>query len=118
MGTGSSKVSSDSTAEARLSGWKTGFRTTSIPAPFSSLNSFEKLAKSSDFKDWITRNLDSDYLVTSILLETSTTEALEDNIEFFKSLSPAVQDEIMKHINDFELATVAGIDVSNTPLHY
>jgi hypothetical protein len=118
MGTGSSKVSSDSTAEARLSGWKTGFRTASIPAPFSSLNSFEKLAKSSDFKDWITRNLDSDYLVTSILLETSTTEALEDNIEFFRSLSPAIQDEIMKHINDFELATVAGIDVSNVPQYF
>ena len=115
MGTNTSKITAESTSEARSSGWKTGSKTVSIPGPFSTLNSFEKMAKSSDFKDWVCRNLDSDYLVSSILIDTPTSEGLVDNIEFFRTLSPSLNEEISHHINDFELATVAGVDVSEIP---
>ena len=113
MGTVCSKATADSSADARLSGWKSGNRLSSIPIPFSNLNSFEKLARSSDFKEWISRNLDSDYLVSSILTDSHTSEALLDKVEFYKGISPSRQKEILDHINDFELATVAGVEVSS-----
>ena len=114
MGTVSTKATADSSADARLSGWKSGNRSCSIPIPFSNLNSFEKLARSSDFKEWISRNLDSDYLMSSILIDSHASEALLENVEFFKSISPSRQKEILDHINDFELATVAGVDVRSS----
>ena len=113
MGNGPAKVATEGVISKKTSRWKSGSKTESIPIPFSTLNTFEKLAKGSDFKDWISQNLDSTHLVSSILLDSHQSEGLLEDVEYFRSLSPIVRDEIVNHINNFELATVAGIDVSS-----
>ena len=113
MGNSSSKSAQEASVEIRTSGWRSGSKTESMPIPFSTLNTFEKLAKSSDFKEWISRNLDSDYLVSSLLIDTHNSDSLIDNVAFFRSLSPAAREEIARNIKSFELVTVAGIDVSD-----
>ena len=113
MGNGPAKYTVENSTNKKTSKWKSGSKIESIPVPFSTLNTFEKLAKSSDFKDWISQNLDSDHLVSSILEDNHHSESLLENVEYFRSLSPIVREEIVNHINNFELATVAGIDVSS-----
>lgn len=118
MGNSAAKSAVELAADTRTSKWKTGSKTESIPIPFSTLNTFEKLAKSSDFKDWISQNLDSNHLVSSILLDSYDSEALLENVEYFRNLSPGARDELASQINNFELATVAGIDVSYYILNF
>lgn len=52
--------------------------------------------------------------MSSILTDSHTSEALLDKVEFYKRTSPSRQKEILDHINDFELATVAGVEVRSS----
>ena len=72
--------------------------------------------KFSDFKDYLSRNLDSDYLVSSILADDVDGGAFVEGIEQFRTLSPTLRETILSRITNFELVTVAGIDVSSRQL--
>ena len=83
-----------------------------VPSPFAGVDTFEKLMKQSDFKDYLTRNLDSEYLISSILADDIDGDAFVGGIEQYRSLTPALRESLINRINNFELATTAGIDVS------
>ena len=88
-----------------------------VPSPFAGVDTFEKLMKQSDFKDYLTRNLDSEYLISSILADDIDGDAFVEGIEQYRSLTPTLRESLINRINNFELATTAGIDVS-IPLIY
>lgn len=92
--------------------WKTGEKGVAIPSPCAGVDTFEKLMKFSDFKDYLSRNLDSDYLISSILADDVDSGAFVEGIEQFRTLSPTLREAIVNRIANFELMTVAGIDVS------
>lgn len=100
----------NSSSSGSMVKWKTGVKTESINAPFSSITTFEKLSKLSEFKDFICRNLYSNYLIDSIL---NSSETSLDGIDGFKSLSPMYRKKIKERIDSFERTTVAGVNVSN-----
>ena len=83
-----------------------------VPSPHAGVDTFEKLMKQSDFKDYLTRNLDSEYLISSILADDIDGDAFVEGIEQYRSLTPILRESLINRINNFELATTAGIDVS------
>jgi hypothetical protein len=100
------------TSEGGKGKWRTGNKVGAIPSPFASAETYEKLAKLSEFKDFLGKNLDSDYLISSILVESEDGSAFLEGIESFKNLAPEMKEEMSSRISNFELATAAGVDVS------
>lgn len=63
--------------------WKTGKKVSAIPCPYlADVTSLDRLARNIEFKDYILRNIDSDYLVTSMLSNSDKDELLVSNTEF------------------------------------
>jgi hypothetical protein len=91
--------------------WKTGNKNGTVPAPPSNLCSYDKLAKSADFKEYLCENLDSDYLVSSILANAVDDKVLLEGIQFFHGLDAEISEQISKEISNFQSIIAAGIDV-------
>ncbi len=95
--------------------WKSGAITESVPATFehSKATTYELLGLSSEFKEYLVRHLDSDYLITSLLASAEDNNLLLQGIEKFKGVEPELADELQQLMENFEQCISAGIDVSN-----
>ena len=112
--------------------WKTGPRTETVPAESAfydwekdpdptkdaakNLISYDKLSLSSDFKNFLLANLDSDYLVSSILNvgtagEVDEVKLLLEGIRIVNPPDPDRELDILQQVKAFESCLSAGIDV-------
>lgn len=110
--------------------WKTGPRTETVPAESAfydwekdqdptkdatkNLISYDKLSLSSDFKNFLLSNLDSDYLLSSVLnIGTSVDEVklLLEGIRIVNPPDPDRQHDVLQQLKAFENCVSAGIDV-------
>ena len=110
--------------------WKTGPRTETVPAESAfydwekdpdptkdatkNLISYDKLSLSSDFKNFLLSNLDSDYVLSSVLnIGTSEDEVklLLEGIRIVNPPDPERQQDVMQQLKAFENCISAGIDV-------
>ena len=93
--------------------WKTGPRETcALPYPQSRNKSFDELAADEDFRYFVYRNLDRNYLLDAVLAETDIDELLSSDIDFLRKLDDGATHELMKEIEVFE--KVLATDVSFT----
>lgn len=79
-----------------------------------SLINYEKLNLSSDFKNFLLSNLDSDYLISSVLHIGNSTEEDKILLEGINIVNPPdleKEDEILRQVKIFEDCIAAGVDV-------
>lgn len=94
--------------------WKTGAISESVPAPFeqSKLTTYEQLGLHSEFKEFLLRHIDSDYLVSSVLVSAEDNSVLLEGIEKYKQVDAELISELQQQMENFEQCISAGIDVS------
>lgn len=92
--------------------WKVGNRTEPVPCP-NTVNAanFDTLLSQVDFKDYLCRNLDSEYLVSSILDNADDEVILLEGIIFFQNLNTDLRNEVVEQIENFRRVIAAGINV-------
>jgi hypothetical protein len=107
--------------------WKSGSRTSTIPSEISlrdgesssgtissnCIPSYEQLIISSEFKNHLLENLDSDYLVSSVLTVDAVHEEkiLLEGIRILNSPDPGVELDILQQVKTFGECLVAGVEV-------
>lgn len=93
--------------------WKSGAVADSIPSlGIGKVTTYENLHASAVFKDYLIKHIDSDYLISSIMSSSDDDAILLKGIEKFKNLEPEWIDSLHKLVENFELCTSAGINVS------
>lgn len=66
--------------------WKTGKKVNPVPCPLlADSSNLDKLCRNVDLKDFILRNIDSDYLVSSLLLNVNKDELLTVGLSIFQN---------------------------------
>eukprot|EP01041_Mallomonas_annulata_P000974 gene974-1892_t len=92
--------------------WKSANRNEPVPCP-SCLHSssFDKLVSRVDFKDYLCKNLDSEYLICSLLDNAHDDKILLSGVGYFRNLNPELRKEFAEAIDNFRKITLAGIDV-------
>ena len=93
--------------------WKTGPRDAStLPYPHARNKTFEELAADEDFRYFVYKNLDRNYLLDAILAEVDLDEVLSADIEFLRKLDEGTTHELKREIDIFE--KVLATDVTFT----
>ena len=93
--------------------WKKGNRSDIVPFPGGpSTQSFDKLLTSLDFKDFLYNNLDSEYLVTSIIQDAHNVPVLLQGIQFYRSSSKATRELIESRCSRFCSLSSVGTHIS------
>lgn len=92
--------------------WKTGALADSIPAPIGGLTTYEGLRASTVFKEYLMKHIDSDYLASSVMNMADVEAALLKGIDKYKELEPEWVESLQNLVENFQLCTAAGIDVS------
>lgn len=93
--------------------WKTGAFADGTPAPIGSSTTFEGLQANTVFKDYLLKHIDSDHLVSSIMAMADLDVLLLKGIDKYKELEPEWVESLQSLVENFQLCTTAGIDVSN-----
>ena len=92
--------------------WRSGSKTEPVPSNIGGLTTYEKMMKSSEFKDFLLENLDGNYLISSILTANSVDEnVLLEGISSFNRLDDETRDTMLSGIKSFQTACEAGINV-------
>ena len=94
--------------------WKSGNEIFAIPCPPDIIKalSFDKLNSSPDFKRYLNKNLDSDYLISSVIENSNDDSVSLAGIQLFHVLNPELRSDLLEQIENFRKITVAGISVS------
>lgn len=94
--------------------WRSGTKTDAVPAPSANgVSSFDRLVKSSAFKDFLCQNIDSSHLISSILSAAIQDEkSLLEGVAIFQGLDSEFRQNILTQVDSFDSVVKAGINVS------
>lgn len=92
--------------------WKTGALVDSIPAPVGGLTTYEALRASTVFKEYLMKHIDSDHLASSVMNMADVESALLKGIDKYKELEPEWVESLQNLVENFQLCTAAGMEVS------
>lgn len=92
--------------------WKSGTLSDSVPAPIGNVTTYEGLKANTVFKDYLLKHVDSDYLASSIMTMGDGEIAFLKGIDKFKELEPEWIESFQGLVDNFQLCTAAGIEVS------
>ena len=111
MGISSSHTSSQLLPSADLK-WKVGNKNEAIPSCVGhNILTYEKLALGIDFKDFIYSNLDSDYLMSSLLQNAYDESILNHGISYLQNSDPEFYRNLLFKTKSLEDLILAGINV-------
>ena len=91
---------------------KSGEKTDAVPYPQSSAaTNYEKLFANSGIKEFIYRNLHSNYLVTSVVQNADDEFSTLNGISYFQGSDIEMRSEVMENAAKFHKISLAGINV-------
>jgi hypothetical protein len=94
--------------------WKTGKKVSPIPCPLlADTSNLDKLARIVDLKEYIIRNLDSDYFMSSILSSSAKDELYAAGIDIFQVIDSESAKNNKKLVGILENLTMIGVKVCN-----
>lgn len=92
--------------------WKTGKKVSPIPCPLlAETSNLDKLARIVDLKEYILRNLDSDYFMSSILSNSIKDELYAAGIDIFQVVDSESAKNNKKLVGILENLTMIGLKV-------
>jgi hypothetical protein len=93
--------------------WKTGSLTDGVPAPnVTNEATYENLQGTSDFKEYLMQNIDSDALLASIISGTEDNSVLLKGFDKFHAADREIMIANQSLLENIHLCSSAGVDVS------
>jgi hypothetical protein len=97
---------------------KSGPKIDGVPCPATSgRTSYDKLVLSTDFKAYVCKNLDNDFLMISLLQNALSEPALLDLIEHFDMQAPEQKAEARERIEIWKSVASCGLQVPRVDSH-